>query len=853
MRNRRLRSGIARKIAGVFIAFGAVAFCVYTWYLGGIMTVSESYRVEDVSIYNTIYMLAAGDNIKQGFNPRDVYLTGIDVMLVNTSEESTGDIVVQILDMWGDTIGEGRRSLSEIPAGIYVNVPVKAELDLTVSEEFQVCIFSEGADTAPGALLVSSEEDNEDNNSLCYYNEEQVWDNGLVVGYCYGTPKFVGYEYQEKDIIWITAAKIAAAVLVGIALIYIVQVIRIGQIRAILYDLRIYVQLTAIGGIVALFFFTAIFCKTDTGNKIPAWAFGMLFLFLFPFLWSVYLYVKAAKERTCKKTEQIGVDVYTILICIASVLIRLPMFTHQQRWDGGVYYATLMSARENFDFTFESVWNYFRLANHPTFSYTFFMLMGEFLAPAKVTGVLWVTLILTECALICIYRMLRRYWCRMPARTSMIITLLISVTPLFLGTFSYINVDYTLVLFAIFLMYAEYRGQKILMAFWTVVLLLNKETGWMIVAGYYIAYLLKLWRKSKGKQFNKKVSDLFSDGIVKVMATGLLVVFAFIIRQGGVSGWHAVTLFASRDRIAEVGTGANAFGIYPEYIFHRLAQIFVLNFTWIPTGIILISLVTAVYENKKKRRRKYGKIHNMSGMAGALILFILFSVLYITAALSRYTIFSAVLVWVFAFVLFYCILVPLLPGIAEKGIYAGIAIFLLVQNFIYVDPVSNLIFDRLDSGKGKILSTDMKSTYYGDTLVNNYRYSYLDKLIDKMLAETEYGPDTQIVLWPISEDQTYINSMLNYSLGWDQEKKKRVIIDQSVNEKADDIIPLNMVALEELQAGVGLSQRAILYFVPYYQRDEEAYLSSLKQHYQIGERKEVSNWGGTLSYYILAQ
>ena len=284
-----------------------------------------------------------------------------------------------------------------------------------------------------------------------------------------------------------------------------------------------------------------------------------------------------------------------------------------------------------------------------------------------------------------------------------------------------------------------------------------------------------------------------------------------------------------------------------------IRQIFVLNFTWIPTGIILISLVMAVYENKKKHKRRYGKIHNMSGMAGALILFILFSVLYITAALSRYTIFSAVLLWVSAFVLFYCILVPLLPDIAEKGIYAGIAIFLLVQNIIYVDPVSNLIFDRLDSGKGRILSTDMKSTYYGDTLVNNYRYSYLDKLIDKMLAETEYGPDTQIVLWPISEDQTYINSMLNYSLGWDQEKKKRVIIDQSVNEKADDIIPLNMVALEELQAGVGLSQRAILYFVPYYQRDEEAYLSSLKQHYQIGERKEVSNWGGTLSYYILAQ
>ena len=69
MRANKLSLSITRRITVILIALGATAGCVYIWYLGGIMTVSDSYRVEDVTIYNTIYMLAAGDNIKQGFTP----------------------------------------------------------------------------------------------------------------------------------------------------------------------------------------------------------------------------------------------------------------------------------------------------------------------------------------------------------------------------------------------------------------------------------------------------------------------------------------------------------------------------------------------------------------------------------------------------------------------------------------------------------------------------------------------------------------------------------------------------------------------------------------------------------------
>ena len=62
-----------------------------------------------------------------------------------------------------------------------------------------------------------------------------------------------------------------------------------------------------------------------------------------------------------------------------------------------------------------------------------------------------------------------------------------------------------------------------------------------------------------------------------------------------------------------------------------------------------------------------------------------------------------------------------------------------------------------------------------------------------------------------------------------------------------------MVPMEHIQAGLSLSGETILYFLPYYERDEEAYIAALREYYHVSDRKEVSNWGGTLSYYILTQ
>lgn len=845
MRSGNSRVDFTRKIISIMIGVVVLAIAGFAWYRGGFMIVSESYRVEDVTIYNTIYMLDAGDNVKQGFEPRDLLLSGIDVMMVNTSQESTGDVVVQVLDMWGEPIGEGRLPLAEVSPGTYATVPMKVELDFSASEEFQICVFTQDAGIVPGVLLVSSEEDVEDNNDLCYYNEERVWDNGLVVGYNYGHEEFFGYEYKTNDEILITIVQIVGVLFLGMFLIYLTLTFKQEQLIGLFFDFKLFRQFSIIAAFLGAFFLAAVINSAGKIKPAPFWAYLMVFLPVVVFLWTIYLYLRGIRRHKIRRENGAGIDICSVMIVILCLLTRLPMFTDIQRWDGAIYYSNIYNAGVNFDFTLSSVWNHFKLANHPTFAYTFFMLIGEFFFPGKMTGVLLVVLLMSIAALICIYYMLIRYWCRMPMPAAMLCTVILSVTPLFWGTWTFISVDYTLLLFFVFLMYADYKGQKIMMVFWTVALLLNKESGWMLVAGYYMVYLFKLWKAAPGRNVGQRLAAVLSDGMVRIMATGVLIVCVYLILQGG-AGWYGLS-FASAELIAERGRNVQAFGFYPAYMLYKLKQMFVLDFAWIPTLLLLVCAGISIGRLRKGKKGRTGKIRNVGEIIGALLLFTLFNMMYITATLPRYTVCSSVILWLLALIFSYYLLLPALPGIAAKVAVPVIILVLVIQNFVFIDPISNLLFMKRDTGKGSILDTNMSSGRPNDSVVNNYRYRHVDDLLDKLLADAGYSERMAIVGW---EGET-VNAMWEIPLGWDTQKEKRVALVEDTEAGKKGIIPLNLIPQEELATGIPIGQEVIFFFLPYFGYDEEEHVASLREHYQVSERREVSNWGGTLSYYIL--
>lgn len=848
-----MKSGILKKIMGILVIVFIIAAMGYTWYDGGMQMVDkEISKVEEITIYNSIYMLEEGAVIRQRFIPQQDYLNAVELMLVNTTKQSEGDLVVQVLDMWGEVLKENRYPLAEIEAGAYKRIDVNAEMPVVENEEYQICVYQTGADEIPGIVTVPYESGVTE-NGICFLGEEIIEGNGLAVGYIYGERAFVGYEYQGRSNITMLLIKTVVILLLGAVLLALVYFFDLQVVKGYLFSYKIFSQISMITALFAGFFLSAVINKCVADIKIPGWVYLFFVLTALVLFWTLCLYMKRENRKGRKRLKKTDKQCILLLSAV-SVLIRLPMFTHMQRWDGGFYYTHLHNACIHFDFTWQSVWDYFRLAQHPTLSYSLIMLIGEFLFPGKVTGVLFVQLILTVAGIVCIYLLFRHYWCHMASVPAMLLTFLISVTPLFLGTFSYINVDYTLLIFFVFMLYAVSKRKLILVIFWTIAVMLNKETGWAIIAGYYLGYFAGTWFEEKNEGFKEKLKRLGKNKMLYIILASGLVLGFYMIRQEGISGWFSYgkysSFFASRADILKMGMEVNAIGIYPAYIFYRLGEMFLLNFMWVPTVIILASVILLI----RNKGKMWGKgIANLWGMLGSLVTFVLFNCLYITYALVRYTVFSSVVWWILAVLLLYYVIAPYLN---ERILTIGLgtaAVLLLIQNVCYIDPVSNLLYDRLDSGKGKILCVNMETDYYGDAIVTNYRFNYLDSLLDKLLTEIDYDGSTCI--FQCMGDEGQIAGIGAYPCGWDYEQKERRYLSEETIRRYGELIPINTWYLKEnaklSKEKEGLPQNAVAYFLSYDGLLEEKYLKMLSPYYRIGERTKISNWGGCLYYYTL--
>ena len=526
------------------------------------------------------------------------------------------------------------------------------------------------------------------------------------------------------------------------------------------------------------------------------------------------------------------------------------MMDNLPKWDDGAYYTGIYKACRNFNFSLSSLMDAFRIAEHPTIMYTFFSAIGEFLFPGKVYGVLLVNLVLTVAALWCIYKLLQTYWTSFSKCEAMAITLLVSTVPVFLGTFSYINVDYTLIIFFLFLVYAEYRKQYILMLFWTLALIQNKETGWVIVCGYYFIYALMSIRQAVKNRQNKDKISIVKLPVVWIGIICICMIGAYVIRQGSIfqwldvgtsRGWHATA-----EEIAQEGLTVAAVGVYPKYILFKLAQIFVMNFNWIASLIIIITFSRVMIDKSNKRKFI---VHNMQTIYFSMLAFVVFSIFYITFALNRYNVYSSVILWLIAGICIFDYWKKIISSKMTFLITGILTLFLLIQTVYYIDPLSNLLFSNLDSGKGVILASNMEGGYHGDTLVNNYRYSYIDSLFDKLLNEIEFDGNKEIILLPANSDNSNVAvTASGWEVGWNKGKGKR----QLVSPENDNAERMNLIYYDDIvQGNKSVNGEAVIYFLTYFGFDEETYINQLKEDYDVSERKVISNWGGTLSYYLI--
>ena len=788
---------------------------------------------------DAIYWLEEGTVVDQLYRNQASYMVGLDLYLTGTGKGCQGTLYIQLCDADGNLLSQKREQLEEIEPGKRYPVRFLESVDVRGHGNLIIRLFAGENNKAPG-MIAAVEDTGVQDNITCSVNGKRVTDN-LAISYLYGKWRYVGYRGQGKTVgdLEVLAASLFLIMTTAFFIVFCTlnrRKIRFENVIKFFKDNDNLKQILAVFWFFCVFLGASAIYKIPRGQYVPLWVY--LYIICVLGATGVFAFRNRKEKGQIKKLcfERLQ-DKGLILVVLLSTLVRIPLFLHIQVGDSALYYGAIQDICKNFEYSFGYIWTHFRLYSHYAIAYTFINCIGEFLLPGKMTGVLILTLILMDAALICIYKMLRGYWLNLSQKEAAVGTMLVSLCPLFLGLFSHVSLDNLLPVFTIFLLYAEYKEKTILKVVWLLTILLTKETGIVIVGGYLLAHICVHFLKSLKQKKGERLYCFLLNFHVMCAIGGIIFLCLFTIKQNGLFTWMGMSDKSGGSALNGV---AEKVSVFLSYFWRKFSIIFVLDFEWIPTMIIIICLLCFWIE-----RRRWPSFRGQTSFLGTLGVFVLANFYLCEYVLARYHIFSAVMLWVLAFILLFKTFKNCLDSLA--GIVAAVVgmVLLVVQTFFFIDPLTNMAFEQFDTGKGKMISTEMGGGNFSETFMTNFRHTYLYGLFDAMLADSNFDTDAIIIIATVGDRMDFYEWT-----GYDKEEKRRVFCSLPDGEK---VVPISHVCLEDIVDGSmeELPERGIIYFMPYIDYDEQEILKMAEPFYEAGERREVSNWGGTMAYYIM--
>lgn len=563
-----------------------------------------------------------------------------------------------------------------------------------------------------------------------------------------------------------------------------------------------------------------------------------------------------------------------ILVLVIATLLRVFSLDAMQRWDAGEYYIALYDAVQSFQFSLAQFLADFQLCSHPTLAYAFIYSIGEFAFHGQVIGVMLVNLVLTIIALGCVYAIIRKLFYGVSNTMAAVYTLIISVTPLFLGTFGYVNLDYALALFTIYAICGYLYQKNILLLFSCCCMVQTKETGLILVAGLFAGICFEKLIRFRNKRF---IHVILTSVSVYAVGIALIIQCVFMKMIGGVSNWatpneHSASIFRWSNN------GSNCFGFNLDYIVTKCKQYFIFNFNWIFSGLIIVGILFIIVS--VARKRKVHIPHEFIMILTTLFAFWLFSCFYITAMLDRYNVISCLLWCFFAL---WCVHTMGNVAVAQNTqsddkkievleaactsvggrrsnliltlkivkclACACITTVLLIQSYVTIDPVTKSLFQVKSTGTSEIVyagSSNRVIPIMNDYMVYNNQYTFLDRAIDAMLQDVEYNDNMDIFVFTEEIQLRIEGNPKVYDIYWDKVAKKRVLCCNK------NTIAFQIIEQENMfRTDIDFHEDAICFFVPFYRITEQRGLEIASKIYDIGERGQYTSAQGSMSYYRL--
>lgn len=522
-----------------------------------------------------------------------------------------------------------------------------------------------------------------------------------------------------------------------------------------------------------------------------------------------------------------------VLILIYSFLIRLPQMNDLPRWDGGVYYARLVEACDNFNFTFSQYFNEFRLFKHPTLGYASIWAIGEFWTNGKYIGLFIVELFLLLITAVFLYQILEISLSQCSQYFLILATMVLTSTPLILGTFSYINIDEGTFYFLIIMVFFYIKKRYILFAFSMLILSQTKEIGAVIIGMFVIGVLLFHFSKNERPILTKVKDAVKSPAFICAFIIGsLYLIFLIYIKMQGAGSWSLESDQAN----------FSTFSLQPEFVIHKLKQFYLLNFNWIITIMNLIFI--SYYIIKVKKKKKIGIKDFHIGFLFVYFSLIVFYCGYITHELPRYQI-------VIDFLNVFLVIL-LIGNIFEREIVkivitSVVLVVFITQSYITIDSVSLKTFGAFSTGKGNIIETTlMSNSWQGDFCVYNHQYTYLDKAYQKVLKLVEYDDNMDIIVYEEIKDSAVAGGK-----GYDEKIYWNLKDGRSTFCFDGNVIKFSSIYGVELENDIQKKQRAVYIYTPQYGTDNSRNLESIQKFYNITDSgKVVIPFEGEVLYYL---
>ena len=481
-------------------------------------------------------------------------------------------------------------------------------------------------------------------------------------------------------------------------------------------------------------------------------------LFSFVCILSVFI----SKVKTIQKiqiSKFISDNCVLFLVLLLFVLFSIPQMDVFMTNDSSIYYIGVVNAREGWNFYDLS---YLNLGAHGGYSYGLMTLLGDLMLPHTTKGIVLVNIFFAVFTIVSFYNILIKICSGISRYEAALFTAIFAFSPFVYGMIGDINLEFPQLCLFVILFEGTVYERKWLKRVAGILLCFTKETALLIFALFCFGELI-YYSIFEHKEYSifKRLYLAFSERMAFEFFIGLICVTLQLIVSVGSNEMLNTTIDGREEVVAHI---LNTFQVWGEYIIYKIYQIFLFNWTWILSFLIVLLVIINV-KRLIKRIPTFMENH-IGSLLFSYFGFLFFQFFYVTWTNHRYII----PVWIYHSVFFTLVVYY---SIRKKIYRLGVVIIslgiLVVSNYCTVDPITLSRFINRDEGNGKIaimsffsldclnvisdniveiyrISNEIDAKYSGtrDCLLYNRQSSYQGRVWNQIL--TDINPDDKTLL-----------------------------------------------------------------------------------------------------------